>query len=212
MATQLSIYNKALVEYLGERKLASLTERQKSRRVLDTIWDGGLVGYCLEVGNWTDGTRTVRLDYDTNIQPDFGFQRVFAVPDDYECTLSICLDEFFRNPLDSTSFVHEAGYFFSNLDTIYLRYVSSDPLYGGGMSTWPATLADFVAAEAAARGALAITKSQSRADAARDNADRMKSIATSIDAKRKPLQQPPVGRLVGARMQGRTSYEKGGTW
>jgi hypothetical protein len=208
MTTQLELYNKALVEYLGERKIASLTVREKSRYVLDGIYgsgpgdSNGVIDFCLQAGNWTEATRTVRLDYDATIDPDFGFKRVFAHPDDFVEVVEYAMDEYFSNTLTDANYSDEGGYFYSNYDTIYVRYVSNDPQYGGNMNAWPPAFVNYVAAEMAARAAKSITGSESKAKDARDMAEKMLGMARGTDAKRKPAKIQPPGRLVGARFGG----------
>jgi hypothetical protein len=121
--TKLTLYNDALL-LCGERFLASLTEEREPRRLLDRAWDGGAVRACLEMGQWGFAMRTIQLDYDSGIQPDFGYARAFVKPTDWVLTSGLCSDEFFRSPL--TRYTDEAGYWYSDLDTIYVRYVSDD--------------------------------------------------------------------------------------
>lgn len=147
-ATRLSTYNDALL-IAGERSLASLTEEREPRRVLDQIWNNDGVLACLEEGQWFFAMRTVQIDYDPDMAPPFGFNRAFSKPDDWVMTSAMCSDEFFRVPL--TRYSDEAGYLYADIDTLYFKYVSSDPDYGQNLALWPRSFADFVAAHFASK-------------------------------------------------------------
>ncbi len=88
--------------------------------------------------------RTVKIDYDSAITPTFGYKRAFNKPSDYIITCAFCSDEFFAVP--HTSYVEEVDNWYSNIDTVYVKYVSNDSSYGGNIGSWPALFADFVAA------------------------------------------------------------------
>lgn len=148
MTTQLTLYNDALL-LCGERGIASLTEERESRRLLDQVWASGALNYCLEMGQWNFAMRTIQSDYDTNIEPDFGYARAFEKPSDWILTCGLCSDEFFRVPL--TRYIDEAGYWYSDIDTIYVRYVSNDVAYGLNMNAWPESFRDYVAEYLASR-------------------------------------------------------------
>lgn len=143
MTTQLDIYNGALL-VCGERFLASLTEEREPRRLLDRVWSANGVKTCLEMGQWNFAMRSAQIDYDTSVQPSFGYGRAFVKPDDWVLTSAVCEDEFFRAPL--TRYWDEAGYWYSDLDTIYVRFVSSDVLYGLNLNKWPDSFREYVEA------------------------------------------------------------------
>jgi len=143
MATRLSLYNDALL-LVGERALASLTETTEPRRLLDQVWNNNGVDACLEEAQWTFAMRTVQIDYDTALTPSFGYARAFTKPTDWIRTSAVCADEYFESPV--TGYVDEAGYWYADLDTIYVRYVSNDTLYGGNIGAWPKAFTEFAAA------------------------------------------------------------------
>lgn len=146
--SRLQLYNDALL-VCGERAIADLTVEEESRRILDQVWNNGGVDACLEEGQWEFAMRTVRIDYDPGIQPDFGYAHAFDKPDDWILTSALCADEFFRVPV--IRYVDEAGYWFCDLDTIYTRIVSNDASYGANLSLWPQSFAKFVAAHFASQ-------------------------------------------------------------
>lgn len=196
MASRLNFYNKALLE-LGERKLASLAENRAPRRILDEAWDDEFVNYCLEQGQWNFAIRTAKLDYEPSIEPDFGYQRAFAKPDDFVRLVGIASDEYFASPL--TRYTDEAGYLFSDLDEVYVRYVSNDSQYGNDLSLWPATFSRWVSVELAARTCEAITGSSGKVDALEKKSRRFLVDARSKDAMSEGTAFPPQGSWVRSR-------------
>lgn len=157
MTTKLDVFNDALL-LCGERFLASLTEAVETRRLLDQVWNSGGVKKCLEEGQWFFAMRTVRLDYETSIEPDFGYTRAFTKPDDWCLTSAVCVDEFFRTP--ATRYVDEAGYWYADVDQLFIRYVSDDELYGMNLLKWPEGFREFVAAHLASKISYKINASE----------------------------------------------------
>lgn len=146
--TRLSLYNDALL-LCGERALASLTVNEETRHLLDTVWNNNGVDGCLEEAQWEFAMRTIRIDYDTGITPDFGFRRAFDKPTDWILTSAVCADEYCRVPL--TRYVDEAAMWYADEDTIYVRYVSNDDAYGADLSKWPRSFTEFVASHFASK-------------------------------------------------------------
>lgn len=141
MTTQLDLYNGALLR-IGERFLASLTDQAEARRLLDHVWSTGGVRRCLERGQWNFAMRSQQIDYDSGIDPDWGYAHAFEKPDDWVQTSAFCSDEFFRVPV--TQYVDEAGYWYANIETIYVRFVSDDPSYGMNFGLWPDGFREYV--------------------------------------------------------------------
>lgn len=196
MPSKLTVFNGALRE-IGERKLSSLTENREPRRVLDSVWDNDFIRQCLSEGLWNFAMRTVELTYSPSVSPDFGYSRAFDKPEDWVRTASMSADERFATPL--LQYNDEAGYWFADLDTIYVRYVSDDDEYGSDLSLWSPKFTLFVETELAARAAKRITGSDS--DAARIEKlarDRLRQ-ARSVDAMNEPTKFAPKGSWVSAR-------------
>ena len=201
MTTQLGLYNGAL-RILKERKLASLSENCEARRLLDDVWEDGPTGdgavkYCLEVGQWTFATRTVQADYSPSVEPDFGYRYAFDQPDDLVDVCGIWQDEGLHTPL--TRYTDEARFWYCDLQTIYVSYVSNGEDYGGDMSLWPETFKKLVEAYLAKEIAPNLTQGNDRiaiADRAFKNA---LLEARSGDAMRKPTKFLPTGSWVASR-------------
>lgn len=196
-ATKLQIYNEALTEHLGERELASLTESREPRRVLDNIWDAGGVNYCLEKAQWSFGRRVLEITADTSVSPDFGHQFAFARPTDLARITKLCTDEFLRCPL--LDYTYEGGYFFADIDIIYLEYVSTDTGFGGDMSRWPESFTRVVAAYLAYRACGRIKSTGASKDDLRKEFERLLADAASKDAMSTPTRFPPAGSWVSSR-------------
>lgn len=192
MTTQLSLYNDALL-LCGERFLGSLTEEREPRRLLDNVWADGGVKYCLERAQWHFAMRTVQIDYDSGIEPSFGYNRAFDKPDDWVLTSAVCSDEFFRCPL--TRYTDEAGLWYTDLDTIYVRYVSEDPLYGLNLNKWPESFREVVAAHFAYK----IISKLANSKTDKDDLEKMRDKAIKYAKGRSAMADP-------------TSFSAQGSW
>lgn len=197
MTTKLSLFNGALM-LCGERFLSSLTEEREPRRLLDRAWDDGAwVKACLEQGQWNFAMRTVQIDYETSIEPQFGYRRAFTKPSDWVITSGLCSDEFFRAPL--TQYRDEAGYWYADLDTLYVRYVSNDASYGLDFNKWPESFREYVEEYLANKVIRKITDSEEE-EAKSDKRLKKKLLhAKSRAAMADPTSFPPPGSWVSAR-------------
>lgn len=202
--TRLSLYNGALLE-LGERKLASLTENREPRRNLDDAWDAGAVDFCLAAGQWRFAKRTVQLAADTGIAPTFGYRKAYAVPTDHLRTTGLSADEYFQIPL--TQYRFEAGYWFTDMEPIFVGYVSNHANYGNNFALWPDEFTQYVHAYLA-------FKIANRNQQDKTEIERLKALvkqrlldAASSDAMEDPTTFPPVGSWVSARL-GRGNYRR----
>jgi hypothetical protein len=196
MTTKLAVYNGAL-EHLGNRPLASLTESGQPRRALDAAWDAA-VAYCLEAGQWRFAKRTVRLDYDPDVTPAWGYEYAFAIPSDHVRLTGMWADENLNQPLND--YREENGYWFANVTLIYLGYVSDDTQFGLDLGAWPSRFTEFVQVHLAAKTALNITGDKARRDdciAMRDKQYLPDAIA--IDAMQDPTRELPPGSWLRAR-------------
>jgi len=204
--SRLSLYNGAL-RLLGDRQLASASENRESRRILDAAWDDGAVNAALEAGQWLFACRSMMYDYSPSVEPPFGYRRAFNKPDDFVRTMAVCSDEYFNTPI--IHYTDEVGYWFCDLDTIYVRFVSNDPVYGGDMSRWPQSFVKYLEAILARDAAMPLKQNES----ARNNmiaiADKMLVTAKSQNAMADPVKFPPKGSWVGARSAGYGRFDRG---
>ncbi|EPA3124376.1 hypothetical protein [Yersinia enterocolitica] len=204
MSNQLNVYNDAL-RLVGERQLVSLTENREPRRLLDAVWDGALK-YCLEQGQWNFAIRSVRINYSPSVEPPFGYHRAFNKPDDYIRTVAFASDPFFNSPI--IQYTDEAGFWFCDLDEIYIRYVSNDQSFGLDSSLWPETFGNFVSAYLATQIAPRLKNGSDREWLAREY-KMAKTDALTKDAIQEPTKIFPTGRWVRSREGGSARYSRG---
>lgn len=201
MATsRLLLYNAAL-SYCGQRGLASLTVVEEPRYLLDAVWNNNAIRFCLAQGLWNWACRTVQLDYTSDFATQFGYRRAFEKPSDWVVTKNVATDAFFRQPL--LRYQDEAGFIYSDLDTIYLRYVSDDSAYGNNFALWPESFREYVEAYLASKIIRNLTSDETKAWQILDPKNgvlvtKLKE-AKNEDAKAEPTQFPPEGAWNRAR-------------
>lgn len=199
MATQLGLYNGALVE-IGAARLATLADATKARYELDAVY-ADVVSDCLEAGQWGFALRSVSLDADTGITPEFGFRYVFAKPDDWVRTVQISGDELFAIPLNP--YDDNVGFFSATVTPVYLQYVSDGVDYGLDIANWPRSFARFVEVALAERVVTAISQNQG-------DKDRLQRL-TLPKAKRDALNKDAMNRPTKFAPQGAWNNARGGT-
>lgn len=194
---KLILYNDAL-RLCGERRLASLSEERESRRMLDEVWNTA-VEYCLEEGLWKFSIRSRETSYSPSIEPDFGYTYVFEKPEDLIRITGLSSDEFLQTPL--LDYRDEGGFWFSNLDTIYVSYVSNDDSFGLDSSLWPHTFKKFLAAHLAYEIVNDLKKDSAESFQQRIEREMTKRMteARSHDAQAGPTRFTPTGSWVSSR-------------
>ncbi len=198
MSSKLLAYNGALL-LVGERKLASLTENREPRRLLDDAFDGGAVKTCLEAAYWNFATRSLRIEFDPSVAPDFGFSRAFVKPPDWCRTAVVSASEYFRPPLKDDQFADEAGYWFADFDTLYVKMVSDGADYGGDLGNWTESFARYFEALLASRVAWKITRDKATVAAIGDELKRLLKGASAKDAMDSGTSTSPEGSWNRAR-------------
>lgn len=206
MTDKLKLYNASLAE-MGERKLASLSEGREARRILDTAWDNDFVRACLSAGQWNFAVRSQLIDYSPSVEPDFGYSRAFDKPTDWVRTVGFASDEYFKSPL--LEYSDEAGYWFADLDQIFVRYVSDDVQYGADLSLWPANFTKYAQAYLASLTCEQITKAMTTTNRMEALSERRLRQAKSTDAMDEATKFSPQGAWAGARQRYGYSRERG---
>jgi hypothetical protein len=194
--TQLDIYNQSLF-ICEERALASTIENRKPRYLLDQIWNNGGVDACLEESDWLFARRTEQIVYDPSIQPSFGYIHAFKKPADWLRTSAVASDPYFQSPL--VQYSDEGGYWWGDLDQIFVKYVSNDPAYGGNFSMWPESFKQFVAAHFASKIIGSLTHSKSKIDDVKEERRKLVTAARGKDAMGDPPGFFGRGQLSRAR-------------
>lgn len=196
--SQLTIYNDAL-GHIGERLLASLSENNEPRRILDQMWPG-VRNYCLEHAHWKFAQRRAKITYSGSVTPAFGYNRAFLKPTDMVKLSKMCVDEFYQMPI--TSMNEEAKYWYTNADDIYVSYVSNDAAFGTDYTLWPETFTLYVSLYLATRIAPRLRPNlDTRSIVTQLNV--AKEDAQAKDAVQGPTQFLPQGNWVRSRSGGR---------
>lgn len=198
MASRLSIYKSAL-RYLGNAAgLSSLTEASPSRYALDDVWqEAG--EYLLAKGLWNFAIRTAQLSEDEDVEPLFGYQYAFSKPTDWVRTASISTDPTFQDGFED--FEDEAGYWYADSDTLYVRYISNDTDYGWNVGAWREPFAQAFACYLAFQCGLPLSSDKSNRN---DLFNLFKSLLTeakTLDAVDERVARSPAGRLVKSRLR-----------
>lgn len=189
MATsKLAIYNQALL-LCEERRLASLTEDREPRHLLDLVWDQGAIDFCLAQAQWKHAMRSSRLEYDPSVSPDWGYRFAFQKEGDWIVTSAVCSDEHFNTPL--LDYYDEVGYWWANLDLMYVRYISNGDDFGKNLGLWPQTFSDYVASHLAHRvvGKLSGGDAELK-DSVKKERNERRLIAKNKDAMADPAKYP----------------------
>ncbi len=205
--SRLQIYNEAL-GWLGQRKLASLTEAREPRRYLDDEWEQG-VNFCLGQAYWNHAKRFVKLDAEHEIIPEFGFKHAFQKPDDWVRTYQVSDNEAF-NPL-MRQYTDMNNFLYAFITPIYFKYISSDPDFGWNMALWTQDFVQYVSVYLADKIKVRIRGiSDQQMQLLAAEVKRVKKAAASHDAMNLPPGSPPVGTWVMSRAPRGSVYPQTG--
>lgn len=207
-SSKLLLYQGAC-QAVGTRRLASLTENQLSRRELDSVFERGGIKQCLSMAQWKFAIRAQRLDYDPDVEPDFGLRRAFAKPSDWTRTAAVCSDEYYSEPIIHTNIADEAGFWFCDLDTIYVKYVSDDPQFGGDYSLWPENFGAVVEGFFAKEVCLRLTNDKSLKEILDRDFEASLMKAKNTDAMDEGTKFPPLGSWSRARLSRTSRRDRG---
>ena len=199
---KLRVFNEAL-RILGSRAISSLTEGRESQRVLTELWGANdeAVVACLERGEWNFAIRSAQVDYDSDIVPSFGFRRAFQKPADFCRLATLCSDEYFNYPLNARQFSDESGYWLTDLDVLYVRFVSCDSDYGLNSGNWTESFSKYLAAYLAYECCERITASTQKEQVAGYRMEQALRGAQSLDGMNEGTKIPPSGRWAQSRGQ-----------
>jgi hypothetical protein len=157
--------------------------------VLDSYWSDA-VAYCLSQGLWKFAKRTVQIDNDAALTPQFGFNYRFAIPSDFVRVILVSTSPNMDPPL--LQYSEEAGFWYANLTPIYVAYVSNDPTYGRNLAAWPAHFVDYVTLRLARYSAFRITGDARMREELKSAEDRARRVAKAEEAMDEPPGLPPV--------------------
>lgn len=205
MASKLALYISAGLA-VGETRIASLTEDREYRYVLDSVYDD-VLAYCLGQGQWNFAMRTVRIDSDPALTPQFRYSYGFSRPDDWVRTCGLSASETLQPPLEN--YIDEGGTWFANVDPIYVQHVSNDVDFGNDLSLWPAAYQRYVELELAWRLSQRPSMSADLRDRLQRDLKLAKQNAMSKDAMDEAAPKyPQPGRLVNSRFGGARRFDR----
>ena len=203
MTTALTLANGALRLLKDSRPLTQSEYDNGTRpvaRAIKNAVDGGAYRYCLEEGLWKFATRSVLLDSAPSLVDETGgFSYVFTKNDDYVRTCGIYSSAAMGVNDALRDYRDEAGFWFANIDPIYVSYVSDDVQYGLDLSLWPQSFVKFVEAHLASEVAGAVSGDDKELRRLRKT---LLGEALGKDAMSMPSKAFPAGGWVRARFGG----------
>lgn len=197
MADKLAIYREALRHLGVNARLTGLTEVRSERYALDDAWEPA-VEYLLAKGLWNFAMRSVELSADEDAEPLFGYSYAFSKPDDWVRTASISDQGADMDGFEDYS--DEPGYWYANVDTLYVSYVSNDDEYGWNVASWRQPFAKALAAYLAFDCGLPVAADRGTRKDMFQIYTRLLKEAKTLDAVDERVRREPPGRLVRARM------------
>ena len=206
--TQLSLYNGAL-RLLGQTNLEDTDEAREPRYFLDDAWNDGFRNYVLEQGLWNFAMRTAKLSVDSSVDPSFGFQNGFSKPSDWVRTALLSSDEYFRSALTELDIADEQAYWFSDLTTLYVKYVSNASSYGTDLTLWPQSFVKYAEAYLALQILPRIHQSTAKLEDVQKTVRRLLDDARAKDAMNEGAGFRPEGSWTRARRGGASRRDRG---
>jgi hypothetical protein len=205
---KLDIYNRALL-ILGSRRLSSLSENREPRHLLDQAWgsNDNVIARALEVADWNFATKAVKGVASTSLEPAFGYEYTFDKPDDLVRLTSLSSSPGVSRAMDYGDYADEANFWYTNVDQIYVRYVSNADDYGFDSSKWTEAFKEYVAACLAEDVCEPITNSDTKLRRVMYIKTEAKKHAKSRDAMDEGFKRLPSGTW--SRSRGTRSGERG---
>lgn len=200
MADRLAIYRGAL-RLLGSATISSLTENHPARHALDEVWRP-IGDQLLEAGLWNFAIRTVEVSNDENVAPLFGHTFSMSKPEDWVRTANISDDPTFARSYEQ--YDDEQGYWYCDVDPLYVRYVSNADEYGWNVGAWRQHFANAFSAYLAFECGLPISNDRGNRNDLFTLAEKRLAQAKIKDAVDERVQFKPEGRLVRARASNRS--------
>lgn len=198
---KLQLFNAAL-RALEERQLASLDEDREPARLLEDAWRGeDLVVRALEFADWNFALRAICSVKDSSVETQFGFQCAHPVPDDFVRMSSLSSDERFQMPLTSRDYLEQGGYWLTDYETIYVRFVSSN--LGLDASNWTQAFEEVVELMLAMEVSGRVTNSGGKQSEIAARLEAARDRAKAIDGFSDGPKMRPHGSWVASRMRGR---------
>lgn len=197
MADRLAIYNRALSRLGANTKLTSLSANSVLISKLNVAWDG-IIDYCFENHLWSFATKTIKLQADTDVVPEFGYRYFFTLPYSFLGKVGLFIDEYCRCKLESYNREHLDLY--CDYDTLYIRYIDID--LANDLSRWSHKFELYVAHVLAERACLDIKSDEGLKNTIRSEAAQYHLEAMNFDANEKQQRPRTYSRWMQARTTG----------
>tara|TARA_R100000951_G_scaffold106876_1_gene101774 strand:+ start:5869 stop:7677 length:1809 start_codon:yes stop_codon:yes gene_type:complete len=195
-ADWLLLYN-ATLEICGLDPILSAEDDSARRRAIDDAVNNKAVLSVLSLVTWNQAWKSVKLEADPDLDPEWGLSYVFAVPSDMERIDMVAGGEHFTRPVP---YHREGDYFYADIDVLWIRYTSTDTVSSPG--SWPTYFWNLVSAELARRISKKVALQIDRADVA-DTYKEYKYEAMSTDIQRNPPRVLAQGDWTENRFRGR---------
>ena len=197
----INIYNDALL-IMGLEKISDANDDSFRRSVLDTAIDADLVEAALEVTGWHWALTSVKSEYDSDIEPEWGWARGHKKPDDMHRLEGVYSDEYFQRPLKL--YLDEGEIFYTDEDEIYLQYVSSS--FYNDPDGWSPSFRRFIGARLAKDAYMTLNpKAMNKVES---EFDHRKRAAENIDVMQSPPRLIAEGNWVRSRTRGRSNRQR----
>lgn len=151
---KLDLYNRAL-GLLGCRRLASLSEDREPNRALESVYST-VLDACLRQGIWIFALRSAAASSTTLPTVTFGYTNAFTRPSDCIFTYLVGTTVSLKPPI--LDYVEVNGLYLASSATLYVRYTSNDAAFGGDLTRWGVTYAEYVAHYLAANVGYRLTR------------------------------------------------------
>lgn len=197
------IYNDALL-IMGLPELGGNNDDSNRRVKLARALETGIVENTLEDTSWQFAQKTVKLIYDSDIEPEFGHQYAHAKPNDLHRIDGLYADEMCRHAIKD--YADEGGYYYCAYQTVYLVYISTD--YLSNPDTWPSYFKRYVAAEMARSAAPSLRSEGADYENAVLVHQERSVEAKATDATSSPPRTIASGSWVNARFRGVNSRRR----
>ena len=202
MASKLELYKSAL-RLLGSQRIDALTDAQERRYVIDDCYDE-VLAECLEQGQWNFAMKSIEVESSTTITPTFGYAYAFQKPADFVRLGALSANERYQPPL--ADYEDEVGYWWADVDPIYVKHVSNATDYGNDLAAWPAKYTQYVYSSIAERVCMALTQSDSKLEEMIKRKKDALVSARAHDAMNQPAPTVGAGSWASARLGGSNNY------
>jgi len=191
MATKLQLYNRALY-HLGEGQIFDTdpaVDDTEPTHVLDEIWPTVILD-ALSRSDWNFATVTAEISQSGSTTVIANYEYAFDHPGDWIRTVAFSFDGDFTDSaaydIDSFDVYDERGSWFTNSDTLYVRYITTDAAADAEIDSYPPSFFEFCALLLAYQSCERITQGTDKQDDLEARMDKQLLKAKSNDARNMP--------------------------